>query len=233
MADDDLTEDELTESNIGPEFKKEIELKMNSVKGDLPQPEYDQVNINQLRNSPFGPPAVQYQFRKHQHDTKDPKEGLDEVVYGLYGNNKITQNPDFKILVAAKAAYILNTSLQALMSSERSGGNPELEGRLQQLLSMQGITDGLAGDILYGLQDFPAELRHQLRLEQQGKNPEGENEFNEYCQKIGIDNNHSAMDKAREMQTLPDDQRKQQMLDVYREHYQQKAKVGASRGGGR
>ena len=171
------------------------------------------------------PPAVAPRLKEHLKSTKDEGSALDNFIRKTYGD-KATEYPGFQIQVAAKMAYVANLSLRALMKSEQAGSNPDIEGHLQRLLAMQGIRDELSGDIMFGLQDFPKDIRERLKAEPQGKNPEGKNEFNAYCEFLGSDSK-SALKEAIDIQKIKSpEERKSELSGKYKEHQPTRQKLG-------
>jgi len=220
---------------ISSEIKKQIEIIVPKLEAFDRSDEVDILNkLN--RDSETRPPIIAPQLKEHFKSTVDEKSELDNFIRSKYGEGPVASSPEFKLMAAAKMAYVANASLQSLMSAERSGSNPSVEGHLQRLLAMQGISDGLSGDIMFGLQDFPKEIKEKLRLEHQGKNPEGEEEYNAYCDFLGVDNKSASLQQAMKIQKLPVETKKAEMAKVYKDNQpfiDNKTKVKSSSGSGR
>lgn len=223
------------QNTISAEIQKQIDMIMSKIEGVFNS--LDEVDIlNALnRDSATRPPVVTPQLKEYLKSTVDEKSELDNFIRSKYGEGPVASSPEFKVMAAAKMAYVANASLQSLMSAERAGSNPSIEGHLQRLLAMQGISDGLSGDIMFGLQDFPKEIKERLRLEHQGKNPEGEEEYNAYCDFLGVENKGASLQQAMQIQKLPVDTKKAKMAEVYKDNQpfidnKTKAKSGSGSG---
>ncbi len=220
---------------ISPEIKKQIEVIVPKLDATFHSADAVEI-LNALnRDSATRPPVITPQLKEHLKSTVDERSELDNFIRSKYGEGPTASSPEFKVMAAAKMAYVANASLQSLMSAERAGSNPNIEGHLQRLLAMQGISDGLSGDIMFGLQDFPKEMKEKLRLEHQGKNPEGEEEYNAYCDFLGVENKGASLQQAMQIQKLPVDTKKAKMAEVYKDNQpfidnKTKAKSGSGAG---
>ena len=81
-----------------------------------------------------------------------------------------------------------------------------------------GTVIGHHGGSEHIIVEFAKEIKEKLRLEYQGKNPEGEEEYNAYCDFLGVENKGASLQQAMKIQKLPVDTKKAEMAKVYKDN---------------